>query len=265
MAVKVLVIGLGNMAHALISRMLDQGTLNREDIYAVAHGEKSLQKIADLNIQTYSADDDMAFDVVMLGVKPQALKSIVPEHREVVSKSHLLISMLAGVECKTLQSTFDCQAVVRIMPNMPCAIGQGVVGYYMPKQSLAIQLEALFAPCGAVVAVEKEEHLHLVTALAGSGTAFYYYIIRSFVDQAVAMGLERKSATKMAAMTCQGAGAYVLQEGEAKHLSDMIASVASKGGTTQAGLDCLAENKVDERLSMVVNAVYKRSLQLSGD
>lgn len=265
MAVKVLVIGLGNMANALISRMLDQGTLNREYVYAVAHGEKSRQKITELGLQTFHEKEDLQFDVVLLGVKPQALKSIVPEHREVVSKSHLLISMLAGVECQTLQSVFDCKSVARIMPNMPSAIGQGVVGYYMPKKSSAISLEQLFASCGEVVQVDKEDQLHLVTALAGSGTAFYYYFIRAFVEQAVAMGLDRERATKMAAMACQGAGAYALKESEGKTLSDMIASVASKGGTTQAGLDCLAENKVDERLSMVVNAVHKRSLQLSGD
>lgn len=262
---KVLALGFGNMSSALVRQITQQGVLNKNQFYAVAHGEKSKSNIDELGIETFNEDEGLQFDAVFLGLKPQAYADILPLYKKYLKKGATIISMMAGVPIDNIQKVVAGEQhyeVVRIMPNTPCAIGHGVVAVYAEGKQQHEVFESTFKPCGEVVFLEKESDLHLVTALSGSGPAYFYYIMESMVAQAKAMGLDEEIALSLVASTCSGAGEYVLQHKAHQNIMQMREQVTSKGGTTAAGVSVLIDLNVKDIFSQVVQKAYERSKKL---
>ncbi len=201
---------------------------------------------------------------MMLGVKPQLIDKVAPLYAG-RGQVPILLSILAGVEEAALAKRFDARTVVRVMPNLPVALGKGVVALYTSGGEAADRdaTGALMDPLGQVEWIESEDLFHVVTALAGSGPGYVYRFIAALGAGAAELGLPHDQALRFATAMVEGAAALA---GDADATPGELADrVASPGGTTRAGMDVLDEGDALKRLMRAtLEAAATRSEDLAG-
>lgn len=203
-----------------------------------------------------------AFDVVLLGFKPQQLPEAAAAVRPYVGPSTLLLSILAGVDLATLRATFpDAGAIVRVMPNLAAALGKSPIALVGEADAAArAQTDALMAPLGQAEWLSGEDQMDLVTALAGSGPAFVYRFIDALAQGAAALGLPREQADRLALSMVEGAA---MLAGASEHSPGELARrVASPGGVTQVGIDVL---DADDRLARLMEDTLRGARDRSAE
>ena len=202
--------------------------------------------------------------MLLLAVKPQTLDAVASAIAPRVARETLLVSILAGVTVSALRARFPVPAnVARAMPNLPVAIGAGVVALYgVAGRPEAARLDALMAPLGVVEWLGTEAHFDAVTALSGSGPAFVARFIEAMAAGGAALGLPEAQAARMALATVGGTAALLVSSGEAP--AAMAKRVTSPNGTTQAGLAVLDEEAVfAARVAATLAAAARRSAELN--
>ncbi len=204
-------------------------------------------------------------EAIVLAVKPQMLGEVRQAMSVAMSGDPaLLVSVMAGVEERTLQDFFHPDAVVRAMPNLPVALGQGVVALYSGSSERAwrAKAEALMAPLGLVEWIGDEHLFHAVTALSGSGPGFVYRIIEAFAEAGAVLGLPADQALRFAIATLGGSAALAEASGESP--AALAERVASPGGTTRAGLDVLdRDGALKQLVTNTLSAAARRSEELA--
>jgi pyrroline-5-carboxylate reductase len=273
------VVGLGRMAQALLFPLLESGLIERGSVRAVVAREASARRLADAHGLVVSTDPGEAWraPVVLLAVKPQQLEAAAAAAfapREAGSKpvlsepvpgeegSRLLISVLAGVTLRRLESLFPGWQCVRAVPNTPCLVRSGLTGLawgagIAPERQAWV--ERLFAQVGEVQELP-ETQLDAFLALTSSGPAFLALVAEAMADGAVAAGLPRALASHLAHRTMAGTAALLdQQELHPGQLKDMV---SSPGGTTIAGLRQLERQGLRSALFEAVLAAAERSRQL---
>jgi len=250
---KIAFIGAGKMAESLIAR------LSGYSIYAADVDSKRLAYLKKKYKINVAKDNQAAFgaaDIVVLSVKPQQMSKVLADL--VVTNKPLIISIAAGIPVAYLQKKLKGLTVIRAMPNNPCLVGQGITALAQGKRVKAA--EAIFKAVGEVIIVP-EKWLNAVTGLSGSGPAFVYNIIESFIVGGVLAGLPKKTAAKLALHTIIGAvGTMVETQKEPQELIEMV---ASPGGTTVEGLKVLRKRNFSRALVEAVLAAAKKSQLLS--
>jgi len=204
---------------------------------------------------------------MVLAVKPQLLDAVAPGLAPALEAETLLISILAGVEIASLRRRFAApQAVVRIMPNLPCSIGKGVMALHgdaLAERHRALA-EALSRPLGLVEWIADEAWFDAVTALSGSGPAFVFRFIDALASAATALGLPADQAARMALATVEGAA--LLAAGSDESAATLAERVASPKGTTRAGLDVLdRDGAVQALIRDTLEAAATRSAELAAE
>jgi pyrroline-5-carboxylate reductase len=232
------IIGCGNMGRAMLDRWIACG-LDPDSVTVI---DPALTEIGQ-GVTVLVAPDPNAPppSVVLLAVKPQMLSVAAAAIAPLLIPETLLVSILAGVAIATLRARFTQPAnIARAMPNLPVAIGAGVVALYglADQPEVAARLEALMAPLGAVEWLGDEAHFDAVTALSGSGPAFVARFIEAMSAGGVTLGLPEAQAARMALATIAGTAALLDANGEDP--AEMARRVTSPNGTTQAGLTVLA-------------------------
>ena len=265
-AVPVAFLGGGNMARALIQGMLRQGM----DAAQFQVGEPAAaQREAlhrELGVRT-TPDNAAAIagaQLVVLAVKPQLLRSVLEPLRSALQGERpLLLSIVAGVRLADLARVCPGVPLVRSMPNRAALVGAGVTALYAPddldsaRRALA---ERAMTGAGATIWVDKESDLDIVTALSGSGPAYFFLLAEQMAAAARELGLESATAERLARETLRGAGALLTG---AESLAEQRAAVTSKGGTTAAALAVLAERGFGATIAAAVGAASRRSEQLA--
>jgi len=262
---KVGFIGAGRMGSALIKSFLDAGALKARDIIASDKDEGKLKALAGLNVATTSNNREVAkkVDTIFLAVKPGEVSKVLDEIKDLAGEK-LIVSIAAGIPTKLIEGKLGSKVrVVRVMPNMPCAVGEGTTAYCLGKSASKKDREIVKKLFGSVgIAVElKEELIDAATGLSGSGPAYFYLIIKAMADAGVKEGLSKDVAEKLAAQTAKGAGAMVLKSG--KTPDELIDMVRSPGGTTAEGLETMEERKVAEAMIEAVKAATKKARELA--
>ncbi len=258
-------IGTGNMGSALatsVSKAMKDAQLFFSDFAkekAVSLAEKLSGKATD-NLSMVKE-----CDLVFLGVKPQGLPQLLSEISGEVKKregSLTLVTMAAGVKTKALLSALgEDTPVIRIMPNTPVFVGEGVVAYCAKNVKKEIE-EAFVSSLSAAGLVEKieEEKIDAASALHGCGPAFAYLFVEALADGAVSCGLSRDAALRFAAQTVKGSAEMVLKTGT--HPGALKDAVCSPGGTTIEGVRTLEEQGFRGAVMDAVIAAYDRTLEL---
>ena len=235
-------IGGGNMAAALIGGLLGQGwpasqlrvaepLAARRDWLAASFG---------IPVAATAAEIAAEADAVVLAVKPQQAREAL--QGLALKPAALVVSIMAGVRLATLQNLLGAGcAYVRSMPNTPALLAAGITGLYAPEGTPATAralAERLLAAAGATVWVEQEQQLDAVTAVSGSGPAYFFLLVEAMTEAGVQLGLSPGVAAKLAAHTALGAGRMSVEEGFDKGIAaaTLRANVTSKGGTTEAAL-----------------------------
>jgi pyrroline-5-carboxylate reductase len=182
-------------------------------------------------------------DLVVLACKPQKAAEVVPPLAAAWPASAVLVSLLAGTPTARLEGWLPPGAkVVRSMPNTPLAVGLGMVGVCAGRHASPADLEraeSLFAPCGKVLRLADEARMDALTAVSGSGPAYFFRLAEALVDAAMALGFSRDEAVLLVGQTGAGAWAFLQQSGfEAARLRQQV---TSPGGTTAAALGVLEQ------------------------
>lgn len=265
---KVVFIGAGNMAEAIVSGMVTAEFCAPEKIVMT---DIRPERLAELETEygVRTAGENRAVEnaeIVVLAVKPQVLPSVLAELKAFLRPETLVISIAAGIPCNAIESALDGERrVVRVMPNTPALIGQGASaiapGSCADEADIEVT-EAILGCVGITVRV-KESDLDAVTALSGSGPAYVFYLLEAMLSAADQMGLEKETARKLALQTVEGAAKLMDDGGE--EAADLRAKVTSKGGTTEAAIRSMDHSGVKDAIINALIAARDRSKDLAGN
>lgn len=259
-------IGGGVMGEALLSRLLSQNIYAPSEVVVsepVAERRQYLEQ--EYQIQTTTENDKAAIasDVLMLAIKPQIFPQVVAELQDkALMERPLVLSILAGVTLDQLTTGFPGYPVVRVMPNTPAIVGQGMTAIAPSDLVSPEQVELakqIFAAVGDVVEVP-EYLMDAVTGLSGSGPAFVALMIEALADGGVAAGLPRNIAQQLALQTVKGTAELLKDSG--LHPAQLKDRVTSPGGTTIAGVATLEAHGFRSAVIEAVKAAKQRSVEL---
>lgn len=259
------VIGMGNMGAALVRGWLESGLLQPGDLMiADADAQRRQQVAVAWGLQAgTNREVAAAAAILLLAVKPQVLPAVVAEVSDLLTASHLVISIAAGVPLSFLAQRLPMTRLVRVMPNTPTLVQAGMAalapGPYCSREDLALA-QQLFAAVGEAVVVD-ENLLDAVTGLSGSGPAYVFVMLEAMADGGVKMGLPRSTALLLAAQTIFGAAKLFLETRDHPGLLKDI--VTSPGGTTITGLHVLEQGGFRGLVMAAVEAATKRAQALA--
>jgi pyrroline-5-carboxylate reductase len=264
---KVAVLGAGKLGGIILQALLREVLLSKELTRAtVRHSDRALRLAENLGIEvgTDNAKAVQCADIIFICVKPQTVQEVLEEIRPHVSPGQLVISVAASVPTSQIESVLGVKtAVVRAMPNTPCAIGAGMTGLckgrYVSEEEIALAC-SLFDVVGKTVVVD-EKHMDAVTGLSASGPAFIYIILESLAEAGVKVGLPRDIATLLAAQTTFGAAKVVLETGD--HPALLKDAVTTPAGCTIDGIMELEEGKLRVTLIKAVVKATQRAKELA--
>lgn len=259
-------IGAGNMGGAMIGGLVKSGTVAGEQIIASDIDQAQLNKLAaEFSIQTTQDNAAVvkAADIVVLAVKPQVMSDILVPN--VAENPDFILSIAAGVAVETLAELTGCPRVVRVMPNTPAMIGEGMavwtatsgVGDFQREQAAAI-----LSSLGETMFVAKEGLLDAATAVSGSGPAYVFLMIEAMIEAGVHLGFSRAQAEKLVLQTMKGATLYA--EASDDPPSVLRAQVTSPAGTTAEALYHMEKLGLRTALARGIWAAYERSVTLGG-
>ena len=211
-------------------------------------------------------DEDIIIDsdLVIIAVKPQDFQLLTENISFQFKEDQMIVSIMAGIKIKQIQKFINHKKVVRAMPNSPTLIGMGITGYSVAEGisfNELMSIERLLNATGRSIYLEDEDLLDSVTALSGSGPAYFYYIVDAMIKAGVQMGIEENLSKLFVKQTMLGA--YHLINNSEKNLEQLIEDVASKGGTTEAALQVFERNQLNETIQKAILAAEKRSKELS--
>ena len=259
-------VGGGKMAEAIIADLVRSRIMNPGDIYACDVDEKRRRLLKRRHGVNVFADNSLMLavvDVVFLAVKPQNLDAVLDEISESVQKNHLVISIAAGKQLAGIESKLPKAKVVRVMPNLAALISEGVSVFCTGKKVTAADRKKAITllSCFGQVLELPEKNFDAVTALSGSGPAFFAHFLNLMIDGGVKLGLKRKDAALLAEQTMLGT-ADLLVKGEFE-ADELIAAVSSAKGTTVAGFKVLNKSPLKSIINKTLAAAARRSKELS--
>lgn len=252
------------MGEAILSRALAVGVLDAGAVtVAEVVPERAERLTATYGVRTTaSAQEALAgANLVLLAVKPQDLGSV----SGTVAPDAVIVSIMAGVRIESIANAFTHERIVRVMPNTPAAIGEGMSAWTATAAVDAAQREtvrSILAAVGRELYVDDEKKIDMATALSGSGPAYVFLFIEALIEGGVAAGLTRAQASELAIQTVSGAARYAAESGQSP--ADLRAAVTSPAGTTAAGLLALEEAAFRAAVINAVRSAHVRAIELGG-
>lgn len=204
-------------------------------------------------------------DLIIIAVKPQDFSELAPQIKNLIKAEAIVVSIMAGITIERMVNDLSHLFIIRAMPNSPVEVGMGMTGFTAHSSVTMEQIrrvENLLSTTGRTVFFEDESMLNAVTALSGSGPAYFYYIVRAMVEAGKEMGMTEAVSTTLVKQTMLGA--FQLINNQAKPFDELIKTVASKGGTTEAALSVFEDGKMHETLVKGIVRACVRSEELSG-
>ena len=261
------ILGGGRMGEALLSGLLRSGHARPEQIHVtVRHGDRADQLAATHGVQA-STDSTAAAkeaDVLVLAVKPQSMRELLEEIGSVVGSDHTVVSVAAGITTAGIEAALgDDVPVVRVMSNVPVQVDQAMsalaAGAHAGQEHLEVA-EGLLRPVGRVVRLP-EEQLDAVTALSGSGPAYFFLLAEAMIDAGILLGLSRDVSTELIIQTMVGSALMLRDSG--RHPVELRESVTSPGGTTIAAVRVLEQERVRAAFLNAIEAARDRATELA--
>lgn len=260
------IIGLGNMATAMIGGMLQNNIVQKEELLGSAATETTISRIAErYGIQTTLDNRRVAewAQILILAVKPQFLPDVIGQIRDCIHEDTLLITIAAGKQLSWYEEAFGRKLrLVRCMPNTPAMVGEGCTAVCVNEQVSAeekAQAIALMNSCGKTCEI-RENLMDAFSAVAGSSPAYVFMFIEAMADAGVAAGMPRAAAYEAAAQSVLGSAKLLLESG--KHPGELKDMVCSPGGTTIQGVRVLEEEHMRGAVMDAILACVDKAKQL---
>ncbi|WWR16166.1 pyrroline-5-carboxylate reductase [Lachnospiraceae bacterium JLR.KK008] len=260
------IIGLGNMADAVINGMLRKEIVTNKEIFGSAASAGTISRMAEkYGIRTTLDNRAVAesAEVLILAVKPQFLETVIGEIRDSIREETLMITIAAGKSLGWYEEKFGKKIrLVRCMPNTPAMVGEGCTAVCANENVTEEQLEAALDLLGSFghTCVIREQQMDAFSAVAGSSPAYVFLFIEALADGAVAAGMPRSQAYEAAAQAVLGSAKLLLESG--RHPGDLKDMVCSPGGTTIQGLRVLEERGMRGAVIDAIGACVEKAGQL---
>jgi len=261
----VAILGTGVMGSTLLSGLIRSGRAAGELLITGRNAERAGELARTYGVRLMSnVDAARVADTLVLVVKPQDMEGLLAEIRGHVPDGTLVVSLAAGITTGFLEDRLpDGTAVVRVMPNTPALVDEGMAavspGLHCDEVHLA-EAEGLLRSCGKVLRVA-EKHLDAVTAISGSGPAYIFYVVEAMIEAGVLLGMPRTTSTELVVQTLYGAATMLKETG--LHPTVLREQVSSPGGTTMSALRELDDHKVRAAFVTAMEAAAQRSKQLA--
>ena len=262
----VAIFGAGVMGETLLSGLLRAGRSTEELVITERRADRAAELTEKYGVRALSNTEAAGLaDTLILVVKPQDIPGLLAEIRDHVTSDNLVVCIAAGITTGTVEDALEPKrAVVRVMPNTPALVDQGMAAVSPGTYVSADQLEeakSILAATGKVA--EVPEYLQdAVTAISGSGPAYIFYVVEAMIEAGVVLGMPRAMATELVVQTLFGAATMIKETGQ--HPTVLREQVTSPGGTTAAALRELDDHKVRAAFIRAMEAAAKRSAELSG-
>lgn len=263
-------IGGGNMAAAMIGGLIANALPPAHISVSDANSEARL-RLQSFGVKV-SADNYLGLrdaQVVILAVKPQVVAQVLAELSEYWYEPYpLLLSIAAGIDVATLlRLTRSTLPVVRAMPNTPALIQQGATVLFASSQVNAVQRQhalAIASAIGQAWWVEEEALIDVVTAVSGSGPAYYFLLMEAMIQAAINLGLPDQLACELVVQTAMGSGGLAVQRFQQEQIlpAQLRQQVTSPGGTTAAALEVLTQQQFPQSIQMAIQAAHARAVEL---
>ncbi len=262
----ILIIGGGNMGATYAQSFLRSHVTHLAGIRILEKNAEKAAQLATRNIGTVGADAAAmvpSSDLIVLAVKPQDAPELFAAIREHVHNQQVFVSIMAGVTLGTICRALGTEKVVRAMPNLPAQVGEGMTVYTSTAEVTRLELamvQNLLATTGKHIYVEREGMLDAATAVSGSGPAYLFYFMRAMMAEARALGFSASEAELLVLQTFAG-GISLYQANDAS-CEEWIARVSSRGGTTEAAMECFGESQLHEGIGAGLRAAFERAVAL---
>jgi pyrroline-5-carboxylate reductase len=264
-SLKVAFIGCGNMGEAILKRLIDREIISADDIL-ISTKTLSRQKhlVETFGVHAISVDEiAQRADLIVLAIKPQQLEDL---SKIKLRSGVVVVSILAGTPVEAIKAKFN-GLVVRAMPNLGFQAGYGLTGLYFDnsvawKKTQIQNVETLFASGGLTMTImDEEQKINAVTAISGSGSAYYYWLSETLVKAAQGLGFTETESNILVRQTLLGAAEVLKTRDE--NLKELRNQVTSKGGTTEAAISVLKNSDAETVIQESVKAALKRAEDLS--
>ena len=260
-------IGCGKMASAIIKGLISKKIISDSNIIASCKDIDLLaEKAKSLGIEV--ADDNKkvvnSANIVFIAVKPNQIGDVMADISTLITKEKLIISILAGVQIRKIESFLPegCR-IIRVMPNITALIGEGMSGIYPGTYATEQDVETvknMLMAIGNCIVLDNEEQMDIVTAISGSGPAFYCKVINDIAKAGEKLGMDYNKALLLSIQTAIGSAKMALQR--EIPIEQMIANVATKGGCTRVGIDCMEELNTEDIFYNVIKNTTKKAHEL---
>ena len=264
--IKIGFIGCGKMAGAIIKGTITSKFLQTDNL----KGSEINSEIAEsaeqrLGIKVITDNKTLAkdSDIIFIATKPNYVPDVLEEIKTELTPEKLLVSIAAGVSTEKIENIVGNQRVIRVMPNTPALVLEGMSGVCKGKYATDDDLDfiiKLLSNIGTAIKV-KESQIDIVTAISGSGPAFFYKVIEDIARAGEKLGLEYEKSLQLAVQTAIGSAKMVTQRGETP-VQTLIDNVATKGGCTFVGISVMNDRKSDELFSEVIAKTTQKAHEL---
>ena len=264
---KVAFIGAGNMAFSLIkgliARDFDPSTLRAAD-----PAPEQLARLQAMQVATFAnnAEAIADADVIVLAIKPQLAAQVAGSLTPLDSRQ-LVVSIMAGINLDSLAAWFTAeQPIVRCMPNTPALLGAGITGLYANShvsEAMQIAAQAILDAAGTTLWLDNERQLDAVTAVSGSGPAYFFYLMESMINAGKELGLSAEVSRQLTIKTALGAA--LMADAPGSDPAKLRANVTSPGGTTASALIVMEDKSLDKIVSLALAAGYRRANELASE
>lgn len=260
-------IGAGNMASSIIGGLVQRGLPARK-ITAADPSHSNLDALKNqygINTTTNNGEAVQGADVVLLAVKPQLMKAVCEELTPALDHKPLIISVAAGIPIASYSRWLgDDLAIVRTMPNTPALIRAGAVGLFannLANEDQRQQALDIASACGLALWVDSEELIDAVTAVSGSGPAYYFMVMEAMIDSGIQLGLSPDIARQLTLQTAFGAAQMAISSDSPP--AQLRQNVTSKGGTTAEAIRYFEENNLKQIFADAMKACADRGKEMA--
>ncbi|MBQ9744431.1 MAG: pyrroline-5-carboxylate reductase [Clostridia bacterium] len=262
--VKIAFIGAGNMASAIVNGIVKSKIINSENIYLYDKNPTQYTKFPDgcKSVDSITKACENA-NYIFLSVKPQNIKEVLAEIKEMSSGNKVFVSICAGITISSIESTLGRVKIVRTMPNTPLLIGHGVTALCRNNEVTDKEFSfvtSLFASSGFTTELN-EDKINAITAVTSSSPAYIYYFIKSMLEGASRLGLEDDNLLEMICKTFIGSATMVMKDD--RNVDELIRMVKSPNGTTEKALNVLEENNILETICKAMKSCVDRAEELT--
>ena len=261
-------VGAGVMAESMIAGLLKGALVPAEHVVASHPREDRRQRLEErFGIATAESNRDAArgADLVLLTIKPQVLQAVMRQLSGTLSPQQVVVSVIAGAPIDVLVSGLSHQSVVRVMPNTPAQVGQGMSVWSTTPgvtDTQRLRVQAVLRALGEELWVEEEKYVDMATALSGTGPTYVFLMMEALIDAGVHMGFPRRIAEQIVLQTVSGSVAFARDSG--KHMAELRNMVTSPGGTSAEAIYQMEKGGLRTVLSRAVYAAYQRTQVLAG-